>query len=402
MNSFWGEINEDLIEYNIRFLRQVVFEVTEGCNLRCEYCGFSDLYYSQKGRGTKNLPYSYAETLLDYLFSFWEDPLVKDIPISTAVSFYGGEPLLNMTLIKEIVGYVESRKKNTDRVFTYSLTTNATLLLDHIDFLAAHQFRIMISLDGDEYADSYRIDAKGKPSFSRVFQNIKVIKERYPDYYSDCVTFNAVLTDRNSYEGLVSFFEEEFGKTPQISPLSTSNLNPSSRERFERIQNRIRPDNSLLPFWISPAFQTFKKDFELKSGNYFYDFSELLFDRVKKKSVYTGTCFPFSRKLFLTAAGKILQCEKISHEYNLGQVSETGVQLDFNEAASKHNAAIRKYGETCSDCRIRHTCPQCIYRADEPECKYKNSSLGNPFSFENVSYNPAGALEAVYNTKTKR
>ena len=205
MDSIWGELSGESIDYNLHFLRQVVFEVTEGCNLRCEYCGFSDLYALQEDRSARNMPFSYAKTLLDYLFSLWEENSVKDIPMSTAISFYGGEPLLNIPLIKRIVEYVESRKKSINRVFTYSLTTNATLLLDHIDFLEAHHFKILISLDGDEYGDSYRVDAKGEPSFSRVFQNIKTVKERYPDYYADCVSFNAVLTDRNSYEGIVSF-----------------------------------------------------------------------------------------------------------------------------------------------------------------------------------------------------
>lgn len=108
-----------------------MFEVTEGCNLRCAYCGFSDLYTPQEGRSSRNLPYSFAESLLSYLFLMWEDERVRELPISTAISFYGGEPLLNFPLIESIIAFVERKKKSTNRAFTYSLTTNATLLPDY-------------------------------------------------------------------------------------------------------------------------------------------------------------------------------------------------------------------------------------------------------------------------------
>jgi len=398
----FGEITGALVDYNIRFLRQVVFEVTEGCNLRCAYCGFSDLYTPQEGRSSRNLPYSFAESLLSYLFSMWEDDRVRELPISTAISFYGGEPLLNFPLIKSIIAFVEREKKRTNRAFTYSLTTNATLLPDYIDFLVEHRVRILVSLDGDAYGDSYRVDAKGKPSYYRVYENIKRVMELFPDYYADCVSFNAVLTDRNRYEDIVSYFEREFGKTPQISPLSTSGINPAAKEKFEKIKNKAQPDNRILPLEVAPSFKAFMKSFELRSGNYYYDFSELLFNRLKKKKIVTGTCYPFSRKMFLAADGKILQCEKIDHTHSLGCVSESGVQLDVDEVASLHNAAIKKYSTSCPECPFKHECPQCIRLADTPECIYRSRGQKKPFGFESVSYNPSGALEAVYNSKTKR
>ena len=379
----------------------MIFEVTEGCNLRCKYCAFSDLY-NNKERGSRNLPYSYACSLLNYLFTLWEDSSVRDTPTSTVISFYGGEPLLNFSLIEEIVEYIENRKNNINRKFSYSITTNAVLLPLYIDFFVKNNFNIMISLDGDECSDSYRIDIKGRPSFNQVYQNIKKIESLYPDFYSEHISFNAVLTNRNSYEGIVSFFQDEFGKIPHISALSTSNVNPLSREKYEQIRNRAQPDNSVLPFSVSPSFQLFKKEFELKSGNYYYDFNELLYNRYRQDKVFTGTCFPFSKKLYLTVEGKILQCERISYEHHLGFVNESEVHLDFNEVVRLHNAAIKKYSANCKKCQIRYTCPQCIYRADGPECAYMRSKPEPPFCFDNVKYNPAGALEAVYSSKTRR
>ena len=212
----------------------------------------------------------------------------------------------------------------------------------------------------------------------------------------------ACVTNRNSYESVVSFFQNSFGKIPHISALSTSNVSPLSREKFERIRNKVQPDNSVLPFEVSPSFQLFKKEFELKSGNYYYDFDELLYNRFRKERIFTGTCFPFSKKMYLTVEGKILQCERISYEHHLGFVNESEVHLDYSEVARLHNTAIKKYSSNCKKCQIRYTCPQCIYRADDPECAYMRRKPEKPFCFDNVLYNPAGALEAIYSSKTRR
>lgn len=402
MNDIFGKIYADQIDYNIRFLRHVVLEVTERCNLRCKYCALSELYSIQQDRRSRDLPFAYVTNLLDFLFTFWEDDILKEIPTSTTISFYGGEPLLNFPLIEQVVHYIEKKNDGVNRDFSYSMTTNAILLPKYIDFFVRHNFNILISLDGDEYSDSYRIDAKGDPSFNCVYNNSKKIKDIYPDYFANNVSFNSVLTNRNSYEGIVSFFQKEFGKTPIISPLNTSNVNPLARSQFELIQNKLRPNNTTLPFEISPAFQAFKREFETKTGNYYYDFNELIYKRFRAESIYTGTCIPFSKKLFLTVGGKVLQCERISHKYSLGFINEHEVHIDFNEVASQHNKEITKYGQSCQECKIKYICPQCVYRGEVSHCEYCSKEPAKPFGFDSVRFNPVGALEAVYKSKTKR
>jgi organic radical activating enzyme len=87
---------EESILYNLRHLSQLVFEVTDACNLNCRYCGLSSLYESYSERKGKNLPFHKAQLIIDYLFSLRERPGKTDYPLS--IGFYGGEPLLNMEL----------------------------------------------------------------------------------------------------------------------------------------------------------------------------------------------------------------------------------------------------------------------------------------------------------------
>ncbi len=75
--------------------------------------------------------------------------------------FYGGEPLLNMNLIKQIIEYIDSLPKIKNTYFIYNMTTNALLLDKYMNFIVEKKINLLISLDGDEYSHSYRVDSSG-------------------------------------------------------------------------------------------------------------------------------------------------------------------------------------------------------------------------------------------------
>lgn len=82
------------------------------------------------------------------------------------------------------------------------MTTNAMLLDKYMDFLQEKEFRLLISLDGNEEGQGYRVDTRGNNSFPRVFHNIKLLQETYPEYFEKHVRFNAVLHNKNSVESI--------------------------------------------------------------------------------------------------------------------------------------------------------------------------------------------------------
>lgn len=53
----YTQVNSSLIEYNLIHLPQLVFEVTDACNLRCKYCGYSELYAGYDEREGLNFPF---------------------------------------------------------------------------------------------------------------------------------------------------------------------------------------------------------------------------------------------------------------------------------------------------------------------------------------------------------
>ena len=108
---------------------QLTFEITDACNLRCEYCGYGKFYSDYDERKSTRLSPQRAKALLDYLGSLWKYELNVSHNQNVYISFYGGEPLMNVPFIKEIISYVEELDCPS-RSFTFDMVING-ILLDH-------------------------------------------------------------------------------------------------------------------------------------------------------------------------------------------------------------------------------------------------------------------------------
>ena len=72
-------VSADNIRYNLNNLFQLVFEVTDMCNLRCKYCGYADLYEGYDERENLKFPFQRAKLIIDYLYSLWSKNQCKNI-----------------------------------------------------------------------------------------------------------------------------------------------------------------------------------------------------------------------------------------------------------------------------------------------------------------------------------
>jgi len=253
------------------------------------------------------------------------------------------------------------------------MTTNAMLLDRHIDYLVEKNFRLLISLDGDEYAHSYRVDHSGKNSFHRVFRNIKMVRNKYPEYFDKMVSFISILHNRNSVETSYQFISDNFDKTPMINPLSNLGVRKDKIDEFRAMfQN---PLQSLIHsekceaieagmFGKSPRVLEFARYLHRQSGNVFNNYNDLLVDYSDCDVLPTGTCTPFSKKLFITVNGKILPCERIDHDFSMGHVYDDRVELDCKKVAEKHNDFVFKFVEQCRHCAESRQCSVCVYQKD--------------------------------------
>ena len=112
-----------------------------------------------------------------------------------------------------------------------------------------------------------------------------------------------------------------------------------------------------------PEIYSVLRHVEVESNN-IYDSYEQLLPTARDGFIPTGTCIPFSKKMFVTVNGKILPCERVSHAYYLGKVTEKELYLDFQKVADKHNDYLKKIQTCCNTCACSSKCLKCVYQID--------------------------------------
>lgn len=367
-NGFFEEINEEdfidgkitpeIVEKQIAFIDNVLFQVTGNCNLRCQYCCYGDMYSDKVEK--KNLSFETVETVLNYLMSLWTSNKNLSYEHPIRIGFYGGDPLVNFSLIEKIVSLCESITERTGLVFIYSMTTNALLLDRYKDFIVRHNFSLLISMDGNEAHNVLRIKPDGEQSFQTVYENVKKLQQQYPDYFQNKVEFNSVLNSHSSVDDIHDFIFNEFGKIPLIETISHTAL--SDEQKYQEIAKDYKesPEMMIKRKDRSPVYKELGFFFYYQLDNAYKHYCEVLYGTIKqKKRIPTGTCLPFFKKMFVTADNKLLTCERISLHHVLGTV-DNEVHLNFGEIASIYNSYYEKMRSQCRGCYLIENCGECF------------------------------------------
>ena len=368
LNNFVTTVNEPLIQESICQVQQIVFEVTDSCNLNCSYCTVLGEYYEGFDQGSgKNIDANTAIKLLEYIFKLKDTTNTNGL---LTISFYGGEPLLNFKLIKQVVEGVAQLNSEGKLTISYMMTTNATLLHKYLPFLVKNNFKLMISLDGNEENQSYRpFRQNNKNSFRKVIENIDLIQKEYPVYFESNISFNAVLHNRNSVKEIYQFIFNKYNKIPQISELASSNLKSDKKELFNKMfrgkskseaeYQKENPEMLQVTQDQSVSFTELTHFLKYFSVNFYISniISTLNDD---EKQFPTCTCIPFSKKIFLTKQNMVLPCEKINHKFSMGKVGKD-VTIDVSEVAKQSSLYYEHVQKICQHCYVHRFCGMCKY-----------------------------------------
>ncbi|MDO9254625.1 MAG: radical SAM peptide maturase [Bacteroidales bacterium] len=353
-----GRLTSHDIDYELSNLKSLVFEVTERCNLKCNYCFYGENYKQNEIRSDQDFDVVNAKRIIDLLKEKWLSNKNNSIGNEIFIGFYGGEPLLNFKFIKEIVSYIELIKDNTDLNFRFNMTTNALLLPKFMQFLVNHNFSLTISIDGDKKSNSHRVFANNKHSFEIVYQNIKLIAEKYPEYFQTNVMFNAVLHEKNDLLEVQKFITKEFSKSIRCSEVNPLLVGKSFK--YDRQNLNLNDKNDARCFLDSGQtlhYNMFLKNF---SKFHFENLESLFVPNYMRPYIPTGTCIPFSKRMFITTKGKILPCETIGHEFALGEIVNGKINLNNEEIADKYNSYFNKMDTKCKSCYKINFCTDVI------------------------------------------
>lgn len=147
----------------------IVLELSNDCNLNCIYCYGSGGCY---GRKRELMSTTTAKKAIDFLFN--NCGRVK----YPHITFFGGEPLLNYEVLKYCVEYCHTLELESDKTFTFSITTNGTICNDEIEkFFTENKIHVLLSIDGSkDIQDVNRPRQGGGGSYDLVLQNINRFK----------------------------------------------------------------------------------------------------------------------------------------------------------------------------------------------------------------------------------
>ena len=170
-------------------VKALCLHVSHDCNLRCKYC-FADegAYHSKREVMSRETAFAAIDFLLR------ESGKRKVLE----VDFFGGEPLMNLGVVKDTVYYAKEQAAKLGKRFLFTTTTNGLLLDDEtIQFFNEEMENVVLSLDGrPEVHDAVRKTVNGKGSFDLVIEKIKkFVRSRGDKHYYVRGTFTAKNLD---------------------------------------------------------------------------------------------------------------------------------------------------------------------------------------------------------------
>ncbi|MCR5148674.1 MAG: thioether cross-link-forming SCIFF peptide maturase [Eubacterium sp.] len=169
-------------------VKALCLNVSHDCNLACKYCFAGQGEYN----GPKEImSLEVGKRALDFLIE--NSGNRKNLE----VDFFGGEPLMNFEVVKQLVEYGRKREKETGKNFRFTLTTNGILLNDEVlEFANKELVNVVLSIDGRKTVhDSMRPTRNGKSSFDIILPKYKKFKEGRKGQYYVRGTFTHFNTD---------------------------------------------------------------------------------------------------------------------------------------------------------------------------------------------------------------
>ena len=320
-------------------VKALCLNVSHDCNMSCEYC------FAGKGDFGLEKKLMSEETGMNAVKFLMQNSKKRK---NLEIDFFGGEPLMNFDVVKNIVAKTRELEKEFNKNVRFTLTTNGILLdNDKIDFINQNISNIVLSLDGlRETNDNMR----GSGTYSKIVPLYqKLVAERtgkYKDYY-----IRGTFTRNNlDFSKDVTHMRELGFSNVSIEPVvAEGNFNYSIRKEdlskiFKEYENLakeiIRRERKQ-----QDAFNFFHFNIDLENGPCVYKRSK--------------GCGSGSEYLAVTPNGDIYPCHQFvgNEEYKLGNVNANEPQINLNGGLiQKFHANNIISNEQCQKCWAKYFC----------------------------------------------
>lgn len=317
-------------------VKALCLHIAHDCNLACRYC------FAGKGeyQGDRALmSFEVGKKALDFLIQ--NSGKRKNLE----VDFFGGEPLMNFQVVKELVQYGREQEKIHDKNFRFTLTTNGVLLDDEVmEFANKEMSNVVLSIDGRKEINDYMRPSKnGKGSYELILPKFKKLAEsrKQTNYY-----VRGTFTHKNlDFSEDVKHLAELGFKQISVEPVVSLPEEPYA----------IKEED--IPFicdqYDKLAKYMLEKKKEGKDFNFFHFMVDLSGGPCVAKRL--SGCGSGTEYLAVTPWGDLYPCHQFVGEtdFLMGNVTEGITRIDIQDEFKCCNVYAK---EKCKDCFARFYC----------------------------------------------
>ena len=334
-----GVLNSPATVYNLNCtgeIKALCLHICHDCNLRCPYCFAKD--------GTYNTPKDYmtfevGAAAIDFLIEKSKNRQ------NLEVDFFGGEPLMNMGVVKRIVEYANEKVKEAGKSIHFTMTTNGVLLSEeNRRWLNDNMFNVVISIDGrPEVHDKLRVTPNHKGCQALVLENAKEFRKiRGDKSYYIRGTFTANNLD---FSKDVLYLNDEGFDQISVEPVVLPQSDPLAIK--EEDMDKVLAEYDVLA----------KEYIKRRKTDKWFNFFHFMIDLKQGPCVYKRLrgCGAGNEYVAVTPTGDIYPCHQFAGqtEYKMGSV----LDRTFDTEAQKRFAECTVYTKKgCSECVAKYYC----------------------------------------------
>ncbi len=317
-------------------VKALCLHIAHDCNLACKYCFAEEGEYH--GRRAL-MSFEVGKKALDFLVTN------SGNRVNLEVDFFGGEPLLNWEVVKQLVEYGRSIEKEHNKKFRFTLTTNGILLNDEImEFVNREMGNIVLSIDGrKEVNDRMRPHRGGQGSYDEIVPKFKKAAEsrNQMNYY-----VRGTFTHNNK-----DFSED----VKHLADLGFEQISVEPVVAAETADYALREEDvpALLKEYDKLALEYLKRRKERKAFNFFHFMIDLKGGPCVAKRL--SGCGSGNEYLAVTPWGDFYPCHQFvgNEDFLMGNVDDGIIREDIRSEFKNCNVYTK---EKCRNCFAKFYC----------------------------------------------
>ena len=317
-------------------VKALCLHIAHDCNLACQYCFAEEGEYHGK---RELMSYEVGRKALDFLVANSGNRR------NLEVDFFGGEPLMNFQVVKDLVAYGRSLEETHDKKFRFTLTTNGVLLNDDImEFANKEMGNVVLSIDGrKEVHDRMRPFRKGAGSYDLIVPKFqKFADSRHQEKYYVRGTF----THNN-----LDFSKDVL----HLADLGFKQISVEPVVAQETDSYAIREEDlpQLMEEYENLALEMVKRHGKENDFNFFHFMIDLEGGPCVAKRL--SGCGSGTEYLAVTPTGDLYPCHQFvgNTDFLMGNVDDGVVNTDLRDEFKSCNVYAK---DKCRECFARFYC----------------------------------------------